>query len=121
MNSLTKKIGQAGEEAAAAFLQSKGYEIIARNFRAERGEIDIICKIEKVIVFVEVKTARTGQFGAPETWVTIAKQKQIGKVAAAFLQQIDIDDFDCRFDVVAIDHTAKTNKIRHLENAFWLT
>ena len=113
------KIGARGENIAVDYLKKSGYEIIERNFRAERGELDIIARDGEELVFVEVKTDRSGKFGPPESWVTLRKQKQIAKTAELFLQQLDssVTPF-CRFDVIAITLSRGAEKINHLKNAF---
>ena len=85
--SKTGILGAWGEARAAEHLQQFGYDILERNFRAERGEIDIIARKNNTIVFVEVKTARSRKLGPPESWVDQRKQAQIGKVASAWLMQ----------------------------------
>jgi putative endonuclease len=69
---------------------------------------------------VEVKTARGDHFGSPETWVNPRKQAQIGKVAQRYLQEKNIQDLNCRFDVVAIQKKEGGWHIEHYENAFWI-
>ena len=61
----TTTIGRQGEEAAAVFLERAGYDILARNFRTPRGEIDIVASKGRMLAFVEVKTRRTQRFGRP--------------------------------------------------------
>ncbi|MBN2104966.1 YraN family protein [bacterium] len=104
---------------AVRFLQRNGYRVLARNYRAIRGEIDIIVQDGSTLVFVEVKTGTTDKYGDPETWVNHKKQAQIAKVAQAYLSKHGLEDMDCRFDVIAIkkkDH----HEIRHFKDAFWL-
>ncbi|KAA3615393.1 MAG: YraN family protein [Calditrichaeota bacterium] len=120
MGQSSREVGNIGEDLAANFLIKNEYKILARNFRFERGEIDIIALKEKMLIFVEVKTARTSKMGAPETWVTPAKQKQIGKVAQKFLYDFNDETVDCRFDVIAIEIKQNQSRIKHIENAFWL-
>ncbi|MFQ5649687.1 MAG: YraN family protein [bacterium] len=120
MSKSTQKIGRQGEALAAAFLTRKDYAILARNYRFARGEIDIVARKDDVLVFVEVKTAASTTFGEPETWVTERKQQQIGRVAERYLQQEEIEEVDCRFDVIAVQVAAGEWKIKHIENAFWL-
>ncbi len=119
-NKNNKQIGKIGEDLAAKYLCAKNYQIIERNYHWARGEIDIIAKEAETLIFVEVKTARYNTFGAPETWVDARKQLQIGMVAERYLQEKDIDDVDCRFDVVAVRANGKEWDIKHIENAFWL-
>lgn len=120
MTKATKRTGNSGEELAANFLSKSGYKIIERNYRWARGEIDIIAEKESMLIFIEVKTARSKKFGAPETWVTQRKQQQIGMVASHYLQEKEIVDMDCRFDVIAVSAIGKEWEIKHIENAFWL-
>ncbi len=119
-NKSSKDLGQLGEELAAQFLKKKDYEILERNYRWARGEIDIVAKKENILIFVEVKTTQSERFGPPETWVDSRKQQQIGIVAERYLQEKEIDEMDCRFDVVAVTLHGKAWEIKHLENAFWL-
>jgi putative endonuclease len=114
------RTGKQGEEIAASFLQRQGYTILTRNYRAERGEIDIIARDDTTLAFVEVKTSRSSSFGEPETWVTERKQKQIGKVALAYLSEHDLDDVDCRFDVVAVTMIGNESRVKIIKDAFWL-
>ncbi len=120
MTKASKRTGNSGEELAANFLKKNGYLIIERNYRWARGEIDIIARKDELLVFVEVKTARTKHFGAPETWVTKRKQQQVGMVASRYLQEKEIVDTDCRFDVIAVTAIGQEWEIKHIENAFWL-
>ena len=116
----TKDIGDQGEKIAISFLEDKKYKILEKNFRAGRGEIDIIAFKDNIISFVEVKTKKFGDFGDPVTWITKSKQRQIGKIAQAYLIKKNIHDFDCRFDVIAIKWIKGSWEINHIENAFWL-
>jgi len=120
MSDYRRRLGNSGEEEAADFLGASGYQLLERNFRAERGEIDIIARDGDVIVFVEVKTRKSEEFGDPEAWVGRRKQAQIGKVALAYLQSKDLLDAECRFDVIAVDRSHPAKKLRHIKDAFWL-
>jgi len=112
--------GRTGERLAADYLISVGMRIVERNFRVREGEIDLIAMDEGTLVFVEVKSGRTEAFGEPETWVDARKQRQIGRVAASYLQLKQLEDIDCRFDVVAVTFMQGKPHIKHIENAFWL-
>jgi len=118
-NANHRKIGSRGEEQAADFLRADGYQIECCNYHfSNRGEIDIIARKNGVLVFIEVKTALTDRFGEPEYWVTPAKQKQIIKVARAYLYSKNISNTDCRFDVMALRKEGGAYVINHYENAF---
>jgi putative endonuclease len=112
-------LGQSGEEAALQYLEKKKYKIIARSFRMFKGEIDIIAYDRKTLVFVEVKARRSRDFGAPEESVTPNKQRQIRKIAGGFLAKNDLQDVECRFDVISLLF-ADDNRysIHHIKNAF---
>ncbi len=114
-----KELGDRGEDIAADFLKNKNYEIINRNYRYGHGEIDIIAKKNDVLVFIEVKTRKNLEFGPPELALTKNKQRQIRKIAEAYLIDKEINNVDCRIDVIAI--LIKKNlppEINHIENAF---
>ena len=113
-----RKQGSLGEDAAVRFLQQKGLTIIQRNYRFERGEIDIVAEDNGELVFVEVKTRRSKLFGEPEDAVTPKKQKRIHAVAEGYYYEHNIENKPCRFDVVAIDHTEGKIDIRYYKNAF---
>ena len=113
-------VGKEGESLAHEFLLNAGYQILEKNYRFSRGEIDIVAEKDNVLIFIEVKTKKFGDFGDPITWVTRKKQKQIGSVAKGYLFEKKIMDKDCRFDVIAIKWQDNAWKIEHLENAFWI-
>jgi putative endonuclease len=110
--------GKSGEDLAARFLAENGFTILARNYRFERAEIDIVAEEEEELVFIEVKTRRSRSYGAPEEAVTEEKQEQIRAAAEGYLYQQGVDNRPCRFDVVAIELRNGTTEIRHLRNAF---
>jgi putative endonuclease len=93
--------GKAGEDKACLFLRELGYEILERNYRSGRGEIDIIAKFDNCICFVEVKYRKHNKFGYPEVFVTDKKMKMIMQTAEAYV--VDYDWYGrIRFDVIAI-------------------
>ncbi len=112
-------MGAEGEQIAVKFLQRKGVEIVERNYRHGRGEIDIVARDRGVLVFVEVKTAMSNQFGSPEGWVDKRKQQQIARLASGYIQRNHLTDIDCRFDVVAVDAT-RNYEINYIQDAFWI-
>jgi putative endonuclease len=116
-----KALAEKGEELAAQILSDKGYEIIERNYRYGHGEIDIIVNDPdaKCTVFVEVKSRKNLEFGEPEYAITKSKQRQIRKIAELYLFEKEIQEIDCRFDVVTILFEDFNNPvIHHYENAF---
>lgn len=96
-------LGIVGEELAAATLVARGYAILERRFKTERGEIDIIAEDGGTLVFVEVRARATGEFGGAAESVTDAKKRQVAKVAVEYLARHQITNRPCRFDVVAVD------------------
>jgi putative endonuclease len=110
--------GKFGEDVAASFLEKQGFKIIARNYRFERGEIDLIAEEGDELVFIEVKARRSRMYGTPEEAVTEEKQEQVHNVAEGYLYEHEIDNRPCRFDVVAIDFMNNKADIRHIRNAF---
>lgn len=109
--------GRLGEDLAAHFLEGKGYRIIERNYRYDRGEIDIVAQDGNDLVFVEVKLRETEAFGSPEESITPFKEEQLKKVAEGYLFEHNLEDQSCRFDVVAIVLADGKPKIRILQNA----
>ncbi len=121
MGTATKNFGDWGEQRAAAYLEAKGCKIIKRNFRlGQLGEIDLIAEDQGTLVFVEVKTQSSDAMGDAATWVTPKKQRQIGKIALAYLTFNHIQNRDCRFDVIVVSRSPQGVEIKHLPNAFWL-
>ena len=114
-----KETGDRGEELACRMLAEKGMEIVERNYRYGKGEIDIVAKDKDELVFVEVKTRKNLEYGDPEYALTKNKQAQVRKICAAYLYDRSIEDTNCRIDVVAILFRGKEEPVmRHIENAF---
>lgn len=120
MNEKNKKdIGKEGENIAAKYLAEKGFEIIKRNYQYGHGEIDIVAKDKEFLVFIEVKTRLNLEYGEPEYAINTKKIKQIKKMAELYLFDKEIEEANCRFDVVAILLNDVSNpQITHYENAF---
>jgi putative endonuclease len=115
-----QNIGQIGEDAAANYLTEKGYRVVARNYRAGRGEIDLIAWLDdRLLVFVEIKTRSSESFGGPEGAVTARKQHVMARTAGEYMIEIGYE-WAVRFDVVAvIVHHNQVVEIRHHEDAFF--
>ena len=114
-------MGDRGENLAARYLRNRGYKIIFRNFRTETGEIDIVARDGKTIVFVEVKT-RAYDDPTPEDQVDAEKQHQITKAGKIYLSRYGFPQPPARFDVVAIIWPAGREPIiRHTPHAFEAT
>lgn len=120
MSSFRQQLGRKGEETAEKFLIEKDYQILHRNYRRYRGEIDLIAQDGDCLVFVEVKSGTNDRFGSPIHKVDLRKQRQLGKIAMAYFQEHDLYDQDCRFDIITIVYKGSQISIDHIENAFWL-
>ncbi len=111
------ELGNWGEEYSVGYLEKKGFQLVERNYRFQKNEIDIILKFENKLIIVEVKTRQTAEIGEPWRAVTKSKQKQIIKVADQYVQSNQID-LDVRFDVISIVHNSYRTEIEHIEGAF---
>jgi len=114
-----QEFGKRGEAVAVDFLEQQGYQILERNFRSRLGEIDIIAKDKDTIVFVEVKTKKSGRHLHPKYSVTRQKQKKISMVALYYLKTLKQSGGRARFDVVTIVSETPP-KIELIKNAFEL-
>jgi len=114
------KLGAWGEEQAVIWLQKQGARILARNFRAPVGEIDIVARLKKLILFVEVKTRSSLLYGSPAAAVGARKQQQIIRTAQWYLQREKVGQLQPRFDVIAVLRHNNDAKIEHFPNAFEL-
>jgi putative endonuclease len=115
----TRDVGDAAENAVAAFLAAKGIRIVERNFRARGGEIDIVGRDGDVLVFAEVRFRDREEFGAPEETVGIAKRRRIVRAAREYLRGVPPDSWrEARFDVLAVVGTGPQAVIRHYPGAF---
>ncbi len=97
--------GNFGEVLACNFLKKLGYRILERNFRIRGGEIDIVCRQKDYLVFVEVKTRYSHQFGEPAESITHWKIKALLKTALFYIQKIKWGDRGYRIDLVTVDFT----------------
>jgi len=117
----TKTVGDAGEVMAEQYLVAKGCVVLTRKFRAVCGEVDLIVRDQKTLVFVEVKARRSDRFGTPGQAVTERKQRKIIQTAECYLSAHGMADGLCRFDVIEIYYrNAKEHRINWLKNAFEL-
>jgi putative endonuclease len=95
-------LGATGEEAAAAWYEAEGYEIVARNWRCRDGELDLILRYGRVFVFCEVKSRTTGAFGMPAEAVNYQKQARLRRLAARWLEESPVRAMEIRFDVASV-------------------
>lgn len=112
-------LGKQGEQAAVDYLKTKGYKILETNWRYEKSEIDIIAKYKEEIIFVEVKTRSSKNFGYPEEAVDNKKQNQISNAAGNFLRENKLKQ-SVRFDIISLNTTSNHQfEIYHIEDAFY--
>ena len=98
----TKKFGDSGEAFAAEYLAGKGFSILERNYRTPMGEIDLIARDGRVLVFIEVKTRKTERYGRPALAVGLEKQRRIIRAAVWYTSKRQGELPTCRFDVVEV-------------------
>jgi putative endonuclease len=111
--------GTLGEQAACAALTDQGYQILHRNYRVRGGELDIVCEQAGTLVFCEVKTRTSVQFGLPEEAITAAKRRRIRRLALEYLQREGRRGVSLRFDVFSVAVAdGRVGELRHLVNAF---
>jgi putative endonuclease len=110
--------GKLAEELAEAFLIKKGMKILAKNFRYQKAEIDLIAQTEKQIIIVEVKARATDAFILPQEAINKKKIRLIVMAANYFIEENNIG-LEARFDVISVlpNHSGKL-EINHIENAF---
>ena len=111
-------LGISGENLACDELRRRGYAILERRYRTRFGEIDIIAREGKTIVFVEVKARLTDDFGGAAAAVTAWKQRRIAAMAVDYLARHRLHECPCRFDVVAIDYDPAGLRVTVYPNAF---
>jgi putative endonuclease len=116
-------LGKWGEDCAARELERRGYAILARRYRTRHGEIDIIARDARVLVFVEVKTRRTLTRGTPTDALTWHKRARLLRLAQAYLATRRDPNAPCRFDVVSVyvPRDASDPRVEVLKSAFDLT
>jgi len=111
-------LGAEGEALAARWYEENGYEVLDRNWRRREGEVDLIVRRGKTVVFCEVKTRSSDRFGTGAEAVTEAKQRRIRRLAARWLSELTPASgrarVEARFDVVSIT----AGRVEVIENAF---
>ncbi len=95
-------LGARGEGLAARWYVDNGYEVVARNWRCDIGEIDVIARRGTTVVIAEVKTRASDRFGAPSEAVGFAKQRKLRRLAAVWLASSSSGHAEVRFDVVSV-------------------
>ena len=111
-------LGESGEKEACAFLKKNGCKILETNFHTRFGEIDIIARIGKIVVFVEVKTRSSSDYARPWEAVGYRKRYNLKIAAKAYVQQSPRRNEEYRFDVVSITMKEGSPEIEWIQNAF---
>ncbi len=116
----TAALGRRGEDLAHRYLRSAGLTILARNYRPGGGdaEVDIIARDKDVVVFVEVKSRSSAEFGTPDRAIDTEKQKHIVRAARAYATRAGLEWSEVRFDTVSIVFTSPPS-IVHQQDAFF--
>ena len=109
-----KLYGKTGEEIAQSYLEQKKYKLLAANFSCKGGELDLVMRDKKTVVFVEVKRRFSDAYGTPAEAVTRTKQRRIALAAQVYLLQNDLTDEPVRFDIVEV----YGERVNHIESAF---
>jgi len=114
-----RDVGILGEKLAGDFLKKRGYRILETNYRCPEGEIDIVARHKDFLVFIEVKTRTSQQFGSPEESITPAKRARLRATAAQYQQSHDNLLPSWRIDVVAVElnRDGKPTRMELIENA----
>jgi putative endonuclease len=114
-----RDVGILGEKIAQDFLRQNGYRIIETNYRCSEGEIDIVAQLEETLVFVEVRTRKSRQYGSPEESITPSKKKRLIAVANHYGQNREGLPDLWRIDVLAIEmeQSGRVSRLELIENA----
>ena len=119
MTERSKRLGERGEDAAAAYLERIGVTVVQRNWRCQHGEIDIVGLEGSTVVLCEVKTRTTRAKGNPEESITSAKRRRYSRLAEAYLQESGLTEVSLRFDVIGLLVIAEDRALlRHHRGAF---
>jgi putative endonuclease len=113
-----KALGKWGEDQAEIYLKRKGLQIIARNWRTAQGEIDLVARDGRTLVFVEVRTRSGQSFGLPAESVDWRKRRKLREMALCYLQREGMRTPAIRFDVIGVLCVKGTPEIIHIEQAF---
>ncbi|TRZ40918.1 YraN family protein [Robertkochia solimangrovi] len=112
------EFGKEAEELACGHLVQSGFEILERNFRFDRAEVDVIARHTDHIIGVEVKARSTDYFGDPTDFVSDKKIKQLVKAMNHYMVENDLD-LEVRFDIIGILSTNDGIVIKHIQDAFY--
>ncbi|MBG0790559.1 MAG: YraN family protein [Desulfovibrionaceae bacterium] len=119
--STARRTGDLGEDAAARYLETRGFRVLDRNWRFRQWELDLVCRDGDTVVFVEVKTRRANSMASPGEALTPKKRARLVRAAGQYLTRHDLWDEPCRFDLAAVTDTGTSMDVELVENAFDLT
>jgi len=112
-------LGRRGEDLAHRYLQGLGYAVVARNYKpGTDAEIDIVARKDEAVVFVEVKSRRSMEYGAPERAMDAEKQKHIVRAARTYTTRAGIEWNRVRFDVISVVFSEPPS-VLHQQDAFF--
>jgi putative endonuclease len=111
-------LGKEGEDLALRKLESIGYRCVERNYRCALGEVDLVARDGETLVFVEIKTRKGKSLDYAKEAVHARKQRQISKVALAYMKRNGCEEAKARFDVVVIQQKGLNQHIEVIRNAF---
>ena len=112
------ELGIRGENLAVNLLEQKGFEVLDRNWRWGRYEVDVVARQKDMLIIAEVKTRQSNHFGEPEEFVSMAQQKRLVESANAYIEKHDLD-LEVRFDIISIIYNSRQRKVHHIEDAFY--
>lgn len=113
----TKELGNTGEQIAADYLKSQGYDILHTNWHWGHKELDVVARKGQMLVVVEVKTRQNTVWQMPHEAVSRKKQRNIVLAADAYVSRLK-DDYDVRFDVISVVWNGGRYTVEHIEDAF---
>lgn len=114
MTGYRRRLGDLGEDLAAAWYVRAGYRVLDRNWRCDEGEIDLVCRRGSTVVVCEVKTRRSSAFGSPAEAVTATKRLRLRRLAARWLREHGSRYAEVRFDVASV----RSGEVEVLEGAW---
>ena len=119
MTTIRMRLGEQGERMASNHLLNQGYTILEKNYRCRHGEVDIVAQQGAEVVFTEVRTRRSVQFGTPQESITKTKAKHLIATSQHYLERHSLTDIDWRIDLVSINWPQGSAEpgIEHLEYA----
>lgn len=116
--SISYNFGQEAEKSAADYFRSLGYQILERNYRYRKAEVDLIVQKDALLVAVEVKARSSAYFGDPQSFVSKKKIQLLVMAIDAYIQQRNLD-VEVRFDIMSYVLERGEWKLEHLPNAFY--